>query len=482
MGQFARSFAAGHEPAEELDEPLLYHDTARPGFTSLVTPGWPRRQVSFKLHELPQQLATMRARGVDSYIAQNEFFRPNRRVVSCWRLTSHYIDLDTYKVPETQGLSAEHLVGRLLIACEDAGIPEPSVVVYSGRGLQAKWLLSTPVPSAALPRWQAVQDELCARLAHLGADERALDASRVLRLVGTTNSRSGHLVRVVHRASVPTMGAMLRCDGVTAHDFEVFAETILPVSRSALRDQTAERAELETQEASRREADDLRKQAARREKLVVIPGGADKPAKRWGGRPLVPSQLAWDRLSDLRRLTELRGWRDGAPPGQRDTLVFLAATFLANAKLVRDFRLEVRELARQFAPTWSEAEVSSCVSSVLGRAEAAQRGERVDFHGFEVDPRYRFSNRRLVELLKLSAVEQEAMTTIVGKPEACRRDRERQARNRLAKGCLTRDEFLGQAAAVARQARELRALGHSLSEIARTLDVSRTSASRYCSE
>jgi hypothetical protein len=161
-------------------------------------------------------------------------------------------------------------------------------------------------------------------------------------------------------------------------------------------------------------------------------------------------------------------------------LVFLAATFLATARLVRDFRLEVRELARQFAPTWSDAEVTSCVSSVLSRAQAAQRGERVDFHGFQVDQRYTFSNRRLVELLGLSDAEQVAMTTIVGRPEARRRDRERQAKNRRAQGCMTRNEYLVQAQTVAQQGRELKAQGRSLSEIAQLLGVSRTSASRYC--
>jgi hypothetical protein len=203
MGLSARAiateFASANAPSDQLDEPLHYHDITRPGFTSLVTPAGPRRQLSFKLHELPGQLATLRARGVDSYVAQNEFFRPNRRIVACWRLTSHYIDLDTYKVPELQGLSPEHLLGRLLFACDDSGIPEPSVVVYSERGLQAKWVLGTPVPSSALPRWQAVQDELCRRLAYLGADERALDASRVLRLVDTRSSRSGDLARIFHQ-------------------------------------------------------------------------------------------------------------------------------------------------------------------------------------------------------------------------------------------------------------------------------------------
>ena len=46
-------------------------------------------------------------------------------------------------------------------------------------------------PVAALPRWRSVQRHLAGVLLTLGADRGALDACRILRLPGTTNSRSG---------------------------------------------------------------------------------------------------------------------------------------------------------------------------------------------------------------------------------------------------------------------------------------------------
>ena len=56
------------------------------------------RQIAVRLHELPSVLRDQRLHNRDLYIAQNEFFRPNRRVVNCSRLTTCYVDLDTYKL------------------------------------------------------------------------------------------------------------------------------------------------------------------------------------------------------------------------------------------------------------------------------------------------------------------------------------------------------------------------------------------------
>ncbi len=49
------------------------------------------------------------------------------------------------------------------------------------------WLHS-PIPRAALPRWRACQEILKDLLASLGADPKARDAARVLRVVGTPHT------------------------------------------------------------------------------------------------------------------------------------------------------------------------------------------------------------------------------------------------------------------------------------------------------
>lgn len=48
------------------------------------------------------------------------------------------------------------------------------------------------------------------------------------------------------------------------------------------------------------------------------------------------------------------------------------------------------------------AEVQHCISPALSRLEAATRGETVEFQGRQVDPRYRFSNKTLVDWLGIT--------------------------------------------------------------------------------
>lgn len=457
-----------------VDEPLLYHDTERSGFTALLRPGGTPRQLAVRLRELPAALRDQRLHNCDLYIAQNEFFRPNRRVVNCSRLTSCYVDLDTYKLDTLYGQPVEALTDRLLRQCDDAHIPPPSIVVYSGRGLQAKWLLERPVPTRALPRWQALQTELGRRLKPIGADLRALDASRVLRLVGSVNSRSGDVVRVVHLQRVPMFGGAVGSAGVVVYPFDCFFDDVLPLTRHEL---AAQRSEI----AERIEYDKLVGPALPEpykpvRRLQLVESGRLTTARR-----IIPSELAWDRLADLRRLAELRHGGGGLPSGQRNLFVFLGACFLASALVAPRFRSEVLELAKEFAPTWSAQELASCISSVHRRLEAAAKGETVEFMGQPVDPRYRFKNCTLVDLLGISPSEMKHMQAILSADEARERDRERKQAERRSKGSVSRAEYVQARADKAQAARALRAEGRTLAEIAQTLGIGRTSASRYCS-
>jgi len=456
-----------------VDEPLLYHDTERSGFTALLRPGGMPRQIAVRLHELPSVLRDQRLHNRDLYIAQNEFFRPNRRVVNCSRLTSCYVDLDTYKLDSLYGQPAEALTDRLLRQCDDAHLPPPSIVVYSGRGLQAKWLLEQPIPARALPRWQALQAELGRRLLPMGADVRALDASRVLRLVGSVNSRSGEIVRVVHLQRLPTHGSTVGPDGVAVYPFDSFFDDVLPLTRQELATQRSEY--LERIEYEQRVGPPLPAPYKPRGWLQLVDAGRLVSARR-----IIPSELAGDRLDDLRRLARLRHGADGLPSGQRNLFVFLGACFLSSAYVTPRFRAEVRELAREFAPSWTPQELESCVSSVLRRLEAAARGETVEFHGQPVDPRYRFKNSTLIDWLGISNEEMKQLRTLVSADEKRSRDRERKEAERRSAGSVPRAEYEKAAQQKAEMARALREQGHSLGEIAQKLGISRASAHGYC--
>lgn len=452
----------------DVPEPLLYHDAERAGFFALLRradTATGMRQVCLHLSDLPEVVE--RAHGVlDLWISVGEFFKPNRRVVNLWRMAAAFADLDTYKMPALEKLSTQAQVELLLQACHDRGIPPPSVAVFSGRGLQVKWIFAEPIPRRALPRWQAVQRELNARLLDFGADAKALDASRVLRMVGSFSSRSLDVVHVVHTARVPTMGGHLMPSGVVGYDFDVLADTLLPLQRLELVEAKQTRAAERAQDAAEKAAREARRQA-----LVVVNGdGAGQASSNL--RTFVPSVLAWDRLEDLRTLARVRGHENGLPPGERDLFTFLGTCFLAQALLVRNLEAEARSLAAEFAPTWTEAELRSCVSSVVSRARAAHAGEKVELNGRELDPRYRWRNDTLVDRLGITAEEASQLKTILPKDEARRRDAERQCTRRRAQGAKPRADYLQAVVERRAHAARLEAEGLSRRAIAKRLGVS----------
>ena len=58
------------------------------------------------------------------------------------------------------------------------------------------WIINA-VPSKALPLWKAVQEYLYNQLKYFGADRQALDATRILRVPGSINSKSKTVVNIL---------------------------------------------------------------------------------------------------------------------------------------------------------------------------------------------------------------------------------------------------------------------------------------------
>lgn len=165
---------------DRAEEARAYHDPARAGFFSiLVDVNGDKRQSSHRLIEMPTVLELI-DKSRDTWLTQAEFIRPNRRVVNLARLGLLFADLDTYRTPWAKGRTPEQLAASVLYHCAQEGIPTPSMLIFSGRGIQAKWLLDGTIPRQALPRWNACQKYLIDRLRPVGADVAAKDASRVL--------------------------------------------------------------------------------------------------------------------------------------------------------------------------------------------------------------------------------------------------------------------------------------------------------------
>lgn len=435
----------------DFAESTACHSVDKFGFFTIAskTEGprpWTER--SYRLDHLPKILRSVGPRP-DTYISQSEFSTPNRRIANLARVGLLWVDLDTYNIPGLAGVRVENIAQQLLEACDDRQLPPPSVIIDSGMGLYAKWFLTHPIPARALSRWQLVQNTLCARLLDFGADVNARDASRVLRIVDSVHSASGRRVAVIWENTTPTHGGEL-LNGVVGYSFDMLANDLLPLTREQL-------AELRAKRDIENEAKIARRTATGHNLTLV------KNTK--GLRPFIPSQLAWDRYTDIAKLAEIRRWDAGAPVGQRDMPIFLSAALMAQAVVVPHLSLEVLAIAKKFAPSWSYAEIQSCVSSVVARAIAASKGEKLEYKGRQVDPRYIFKNDTLLTLLEITPEEELQMTTIISKSEARRRDAARSQRARERAGAVSRLEYEAEGIARRQKAKALRETGSSWAEV-----------------
>jgi hypothetical protein len=445
------------------EEAALYHDAGAFGFFSLLwcephrdrlllparhARQYPKVQKSYRLSELPRVIAALDPER-DTWISQAEFICPNRRVIYLLRLNLCFVDLDTYKTP-WRVYSPDVIADIIRGFCRDEGIPEPSLILFSGRGLQVKWLLARPLPRAALPRWNAVQKQLVAALHRFGADPAARDASRLLRLVDTVNTRSGERVRVLW---VNDSQGEIRHYG-----FDYLAEWLLPVDRDTIR--------------AEREAGDKR-----RASLRLLPGGRTGNLRTFSNR-----QLSWDRLEDLRTLAKLRAWTEtGIPHGYRSKYLHWCLNFLLLSGAVHSSQLfyEAQALVREVCPDLPQ-DARSVLSTLYRKAQAYEAGEQVEFDGKKYPPLYTPRNSTLMELFAITEEESKRLRTIITREEAAERtivrDRLRRHQKRRELGAVDRATYLETAEQRRAQARLLRAKGLTWAEVGKEMEISATAA------
>ena len=130
--------------------------------------------------------------GENIYITLNTFFSTYRRLEYIKELNALYIDLDYYKT----GFTKEQIIMNLEANYFNKKIPTTNYILDSGRGLGLLWLINK-VPSQALPLWKAIEEYLYNQLKFFGADRQALDATRILRVPGSINSKSKTVVNIL---------------------------------------------------------------------------------------------------------------------------------------------------------------------------------------------------------------------------------------------------------------------------------------------
>ena len=84
------------------------------------------------------------------------------------------------------------------------------------------------------------------------------------------------------------------------------------------------------------------------------------------------------------------------------------------------------------------------MSAVIRRALMAARGETVEWQGQQWDPRYRFTNETIIELLQITPEEQRQLSTIWSDDVRREKNRKRKEAERRAAGVRPREEYLAE--------------------------------------
>lgn len=431
------------------------------------------RQRSFPLSLLPEVLSNLdqhvqlnvgdSRESTSVWISQGEFSQPNRQKINLACIAVCWVDLDLRhenSPPQLRRLSRDRAVSAVLERCCIQGIPCPSIVLWTGRGLVLKWLIDV-LPKAAYPRWSAVQRMLVEAFSDLGADAAARDASRILRIPGTWNPKSGEVCEPIHIEEF--------WGEITRYTFDDLANSVLPYTREQIQVLRKQHALARQQRAARLE---------HHLRVIETEGGGNGNLVAFN-----PARLAWLQVDDYRRLATMRAV-ETRPEGWTNTIVWLAASALAVAVWAdaNHFSREFFALASELAPHWPAARIVQSVSSIKGRMQLMARGEWVEHKGKKRPPIYTPKHSYIIEALRIS--ENEARQLAVILPEdlvterRLERDRKRaDARRRIA-GTQSRQTWLESHEGRRSHAHKLRAQGSTWVEVAKACGYPTSDAAR----
>lgn len=180
---------------DDIDESIEYIDTIHGESKGWITKAEINKNKEFsQWHYLVGDLLKQDFDKENIYISMSTFYKPMRRIETIKEIGSLFIDLDTYNTQFTKTQILMNLEENYF----NRSIPIPNLIIDSGRGLTLVWSIEK-VPHKALPLWKAVQEYLYSQLKEFGADRKALDVTRILRVPGSINSKSGTRVTILEK-------------------------------------------------------------------------------------------------------------------------------------------------------------------------------------------------------------------------------------------------------------------------------------------
>lgn len=428
---------------------------------------WNQWMYQFDHDLLRDQLSSMEG-SLDTYISANHFYKPKRYTEHVSGITSIFFDID--KVEQNMGITKEVATAMILKMCDDKGIPHPTLVMDSGNGLHVYFVLDEVQKGSKGEKWKRIWTKIANLIddTFKGCCERAVDRSvkdlaRVLRLAGTVNSKNGQTVKPLY-----TNGDYL---APTRVSFQALGDAVLELTDAEWKAQF----EAKRQEKLARLVVEGKQVPASSEGKVVQlkdhKGSQTADMSNAGKKHFNCKSFARTVIEDLNKLSDA-GY---VTEGKFDHWLLLYAVQLSYlARSVEELRTQIYEVAKIHG--WNLSRAMAVMGTVIARAEAAYRGEKEVYNGKVKDPRYRYSQARMVELLGLKretilGLDLRALTT----PEV------KKERNRIRKAAYRKQKKIAQSkeeVAAERDERSERILeqvrsGASVTAIAKANNVSR---------
>lgn len=318
----------------------------------------------------------------DYYTTPNSYFIPKRASKNIRHFRALYIDLDLTDYSKNEAIYEVALLSGQGI------IPEPTMIVDSGRGLHLYWRINH-APKQAIWTWQELEDHLYRQLKHLGADAKVTDSARLLRLPGTINSRN----------NAP-------CKPLVITDKQY--------SMYELRDQYLEAKQI--------------KPKAVQHRLKLKP---KQTVKGTISHLYTPYSLHKTRLDDLLTICELRNFD---MMHYRNTTLHLYAYWQGiTERDMEALKEEVEALNKKFREPLEPSEIKNMLKHVPAHRQA--------FVDQEPTPKgvtgYNYSNNKLIRILNITPNEQKHLKTIISTEEKYKRNNERRKQGRRNEAGLT---------------------------------------------
>ena len=360
-------------------------------------------------------------KGNDVYVSQNSFNQKSRKLIHLAEIKALYIDIDCYNKKISKEAVKYFLENDLY-----GEIPIPNFLIDSGRGLYYIILLEN-TSAKDLPKWQLVEKYLFDKLEHLGADAKCLDATRVLRVIGSKNSKTRSLVQIIDE-----------CD--YKYTLDEIIENYVPDVYI-----------------------DTKKNVLKKHNKTKTIGVRKKNSSSNNYYAIFNTYtLYYNRMIDIQNLVKIR---NGECKGYRETILFLYRYFSSVY-----YKSEEEALNNTL-------ELNNLFSEPLSLKEATEATASGSIGATEM--KYKYSNDKLIKLLDIKAEEQKELYTIISKEEKYRRNNKQRYNKKRNEEGLTKKQLEKQ-----EKLEKVRKLmgNYTINEIVEITNISKRSVSRYIKE